>query len=78
MLPKAITMRFTVLALVAALAATAAAIPLEGNHVLHERRSATPKHWVKRSKLDRGVKLPMRIGMTQSNLDKGEELLMEV
>jgi tripeptidyl-peptidase-1 len=71
-------MRFSVVVLAAALAATAAAVPFQTSHVLHERRSEAPKNWVKRSKISRNARLPMRIGMTQSNLDRGDELLMEV
>ena len=55
----------------------ASAIP-SAPHVLHERRVGEPKHWEKTSRLDPDVVLPMRIGLTQSNLDKGDELLMEM
>ena len=72
-------MRFSLLATTTALAALAAAGPaVPTSYVLHEKREFLPKKWVKRSRLDNEIKLPMRIGMTQSNLDIGEELLMEV
>lgn len=71
-------MRFLTLSVFSALAALAAAIPHPANHVVHERRDAVPKAWLKRDRLDAGIELPVRIGMTQSNLDKGHELLMEV
>lgn len=62
----------------AALATSSAAASLPVNHVLHERRGNTARNWVKRSPLDSNAKLPMRIGMTQTNLHRGDELLMEV
>ena len=74
-------MRFSILlATAATLLGTTAAISTVP-HVLHEKRDAAPKNWVKRSRLierDGRNKLPMRIGMTQGNLDIGDDLLMEV
>jgi tripeptidyl-peptidase-1 len=61
-----------------ALAAQAAAVPHPVNLVVHERCDAAPKEWIKRGRVDGNAKLPVRIGMTQSNLDKGHELLMEL
>jgi tripeptidyl-peptidase-1 len=64
--------------LFAALAVIVVAIPAPvSRHELHEKRSVT-SHWEKRSELHRDVKLPMRIGLTQRNLDKGHEYLMNV
>lgn len=60
------------------LAAVVAAAPRPAHHVLHERRNYVPKAWVKRDRIDASAILPVRIGMVQSNLDKGHELLMEV
>ena len=60
------------------LAAGVAAAPRPTNHVLHERRDDVPKAWVKRARIDASAILPVRIGMVQSNLDKGHDLLMEV
>ena len=72
-------MHFSLLALAASLTALAAARPaVPASHVLHEKREVLPKKWVKHSRLDGEVTLPMRIGMTQSNLHIGDELLMEV
>jgi tripeptidyl-peptidase-1 len=70
-------MRFTLIAL-ATLVASVAAIPHPSTHVVHEKRDATPKQWVKRAKLDSRAKLPMRVGLQQRNLEKGHDLLMEV
>jgi len=62
---------------VALLAATAAAVPTPATHVLHERRAESAS-WVKVNRVHEDVKLPVRIGLTQSNLDKGHEYLMRV
>lgn len=59
------------------LAVSCLAAPGALRHVLHEKRSDS-RHWVKRDRVHEDVKLPMRIGLTQSNLDRGDELLMEV
>jgi len=48
------------------------------NYVVHERRDALPASWSEERRLDRSASLPMRIGLTQSNLDRGHDLLMEV
>lgn len=66
------------LAVLSAFAAQVVAVPHPAKHVVHERRDSTPKTWIKRDRLDATVELPVRIGMTQSNLDKGHDLLMEV
>ena len=62
----------------AALAAQAIAIPVRADHVVHERRGYVPDSWVKRDRLDPAATLPVRTGMTQQNLDKGYDLLLEV
>jgi tripeptidyl-peptidase-1 len=46
--------------------------------VLHGRRVDTPKHWEKTARLAPDVVLPMRIKLTQRNLDIGDELLMQM
>jgi tripeptidyl-peptidase-1 len=69
-------MHFTKALIIASLACLAGAIP-SSRHVLHERRQIAPRHWEKTSRLNPNAVLPMRIGLTQSNLDKGD-LLMEV
>lgn len=54
-----------------------AAVP--HTHVLHEKRDAAVlKRWARREKLDSSTILPMRIGLTQKNLDLGHEFLMDV
>lgn len=70
-------MHYFNLAIVGALAAVATATPFP-SQVVHERRDYVPKAWVKRNRIDSGATLPVRIGLTQRNLDKGYDLLMEV
>ena len=54
------------------------AVPTPTGHVLHEKRDASPRQWVKRSKVDQQASLPVRIGLTQSGLDQGAAFLNEV
>ncbi|KDQ54112.1 hypothetical protein JAAARDRAFT_60885 [Jaapia argillacea MUCL 33604] len=59
-------------------AASPSSSPLLSPHVVHERRGHTPAGWNRARKHDSGAVLPLRIGLTQSNMDKLEEFLMEV
>ncbi|CCG82492.1 Protease S8 tripeptidyl peptidase I [Taphrina deformans PYCC 5710] len=70
-------MQFSIISQFLALAALAAGATLP-RHVSHERRHAPLRNWQKTGPIDAKVKLPMRIGMSQSNLHKGDELLMSV
>ena len=60
------------------LAAGVLAAPTTHEYTVHERRDALPTSWNEGKRLDRTATLPMRIGLTQSNLDRGHDLLMEV
>jgi tripeptidyl-peptidase-1 len=68
---------FATTALLLSAAAGSLAAPTRSNSVLHEKRDASSA-WQKRSRVHGDVKLPMRIGLTQSNLDNGHDLLMDV
>lgn len=46
--------------------------------VVHEKRHAPPTRWVKRDRIPRNAVLPIRIGLTQNNLEKGHDFLMDV
>lgn len=59
-----------------ATAAFCGAIPV--SHVVHEKREVAGSRWVKRDRLDPRTVLPMRIGLKQSNLERGPEFLMDV
>jgi tripeptidyl-peptidase-1 len=65
-------------AIVAAIAALSSAAPASIKHALHEKRQTPASDWVKVARIESSAILPMRIGLTQSNLDKGHDLLMEV
>ncbi|CAI7623973.1 unnamed protein product [Penicillium pancosmium] len=69
-------MKLTTL-IVGALASRSLAAPTPGYEV-HERRDFIPKSWVEEKRLDAAAFLPVRIGLTQNNLDYGHELLMEI
>ena len=69
-------MRLTLVTL-GALLAYAIAAP-STNYVRHEKRDFLPPGWKKHEKPSSSTILPMRIGLTQSNLDKGYDYLMEV
>lgn len=68
-------LRYLVLSAIAYLAAAA---PASVNHVLHEKRESAPRAWAKLDRVDPTIVLPVRIGLTQSNLKKGPSLLDEV
>lgn len=46
--------------------------------VSHEKRNAPHKRWVKRDRISSTTLLPVRIGLSQGNLEKGHEFLMDV
>jgi tripeptidyl-peptidase-1 len=72
-------MRFYSITTLAAAASVTLAAPTNNfqRHVLHERREPS-ENWVKSDRVHSDVKLPMRIGLVQDNLDSGHELLMQV
>ncbi|KAF2152969.1 subtilisin-like protein [Myriangium duriaei CBS 260.36] len=73
-------MKFSPLFAAAAAAVTCVtASPVHAPHAIHEKRSIVPHGWTKqRAGLNKDAVLPMRIGLTQSNLDKAYEHLMDV
>ncbi len=60
-----------------ALVASVYAAP-SSNHVLHEKRNILPQGWARYTKPTGTEILPMRIALTQGNLDKADDFLMEV
>jgi tripeptidyl-peptidase-1 len=54
----------------------ATAIP--PHHEVHEKRETLHPRWTKQKRVEPRKLLPMRIGLAQSNLDKGYEHLMDV
>ena len=61
-----------------AFAACSYAAPYVPAHAIHEKRDYTPSDWVKRSRVPATATIPVRIGLTQSNLEKGYDFLMDV
>ena len=76
--PVTLIMHFLSLAVIGSLAAGGLAAPTQATHVVHESRHELPSTWVKRSAHEADALLPVRIGLTQGNLDRGYDLLMEV
>ena len=72
-------MHLSVLVL-AAYAALSSAAPSSAPHnfAVHEKRDALPSRWTTRDKVPAGAILPVRIGLAQSNLEKGMDYLMDV
>lgn len=48
------------------------------HHVVHERRAAEPLAWSLARRLESDKILPMRFGLAQRNVDRIEDMLMEV
>lgn len=72
----AMLLRQVYVALAIAVLSDAAPAPIK--HVLHEKRERHALDWVKADRVEADAVLPIRIGLTQNNLDKGYEYLMEV
>lgn len=61
-----------------ALVAFSDSVPAPIKHVLHEKRHGPSSDWVKGARIEGNSVLPMRIGLSQSNLEKGHDYLMAV
>ena len=48
------------------------------NLLVHEKRHVPPTRWIKRDRTPPNAILPVRIGLTQNNLEKGHDFLMNV
>lgn len=72
-------MRFEILAATAAFAVLTASLPTSTNYVVHEKRGGS-SNWSQKEgvKPDSRIKLPIRIGLAEQNLHRGDEILMEV
>jgi hypothetical protein len=78
---SALAMRFSILgasALIAEAIAAPANSAIDKRHVIHEKRDSLPVNWRRSAKLHPDSILPMRIALTQGNLDKADEFLMDV
>jgi tripeptidyl-peptidase-1 len=61
-----------------ALAAAAQGAAVPSSHVVHEKRTQPMQTWVKRDRLSPKAIVPMRVGLTQRNLERVDEFLMDV
>ncbi|KAH9219932.1 protease S8 tripeptidyl peptidase I [Leptodontidium sp. 2 PMI_412] len=59
-------------------AAFANCIAIPASHSVHEKRDSPPREWIKRGRVQPDSVLPIRIGLSQTNLEKGYSFLMEV
>lgn len=66
-------------AIVCAFSVSAVALPASTRYVVHEKRG-NEASWseVSHSKPDKRITLPVRIGLTQTNLDQGHDILMDI
>jgi tripeptidyl-peptidase I len=62
----------------AVLIAACEAIPAPAPLVPHEKRSSHASLWRRGARVDADAVLPIRIGLTQNNLDSGYAYLMDV
>lgn len=66
-------------AVLAFLAVLGSASPVSrSNHVVHEKRSAPPSGWQVRDRVEGHIKMPLKVGLKQRNLDLGAAYLDEV
>jgi tripeptidyl-peptidase-1 len=52
--------------------------PMPSTYALHEKRSSVPRLWSRSNRVEREAILPIRIGLTQNNLENAEMHLMDV
>lgn len=64
--------------LLGAAAVSVLAAPKPHDYEVHERRDVIPSSWIEGKRLDGSTSLPVRIGLTQNNLDAGHDMLMEM
>jgi len=71
-------MHFSLLAVCGLVAGALASPTYSKRHVVHERRDRLPTDWSKSGVYHGDVVIPMRIALTQNNLHRADELLMDV
>jgi hypothetical protein len=54
------------------------AVPTPSTYALHEKRSSMPRLWSRSNRVEIEAILPIRIGLTQNNLENAEMHLMDV
>ena len=68
----------SLVALVAAAAVAVNAVALPAHHVVHEKREILHPRWTKKERVQSQKLFQMRIGLKQTNLEKGYEHLLDV
>lgn len=51
---------------------------ISSGHVIHEKREVSAEGWMKGSRLHPDTKIPLRISLTQQDLERGHEYIMDV
>ena len=72
-------MQLNIVSLVATIAASVNALSASISHVVLEKRSGSSS-WAPKAnaKLDRRIRLPVKIGLKESNINLGDQLLMNI
>lgn len=71
-------MWYSSLFVLASLAVLGSASPAARSHVVHEKRDSIPSGWQARDRVESHIKMPLRVGLKQRNLDMGPYYLDEV
>lgn len=50
----------------------------QSTHTLHQKRDSSVSRWTRRSRIEPSAMIPIRIALTQSDLHKGHDWLMDV
>jgi tripeptidyl-peptidase-1 len=72
------TMRISLIAVCSLAAGVLSAPTTKDKHVVHERKPHLPAAWRRSVKIHGDSVIPMKIALTQNNLHRAEEFLMEV
>ncbi|KAL7914962.1 peptidase S8/S53 domain-containing protein [Trichoderma velutinum] len=71
--------RSVTVTVVVALLGVALARVVPSSHVRHEVRDGLlDSHWIKKNRIEGDTTVPVRVGLTQNNLDMGEAMLMNI
>lgn len=73
-----VRMLFSLIALSALAFSLCDAATVPNTHTLHEKRDATSSGWVKRNRVHPLTIMPVRIGLAQSNLERGYGYILDV
>jgi hypothetical protein len=72
-------MRTSFLITVSIVVLTAFASPANVHYVVHEKRDVEISDWIPKAiEVDRSIIIPLSIALTQRNLEKGQDFLMDV